>query len=437
VIRIYGKKIPQPNKIDRTFHGSTQDISALWPDEIYLMNRIALLKNPIQDYAWGSTTFIPWLMGRPGPAARPQAELWMGAHPRAPSRVLWCSRWRSLGKLIQEAPEDILGESAARRFSNRLPFLFKVLAASRPLSIQAHPDREQAREGFARENRARIPFKASHRNYRDDNHKPELLCALRPFWALKGFRDMDEILSQVRRLHIVLLEKELNNLPSWNNCENLKILFGRLLNMAPSKKEEIIEDTVQRCAEHALAEPAMGWVLQLHRAYPQDIGVLCPLLMNLVRLNPGEGIYISPGELHAYLEGVGIELMANSDNVLRTGLTEKHIEVEELLSIADFHPKKIEILKPESSRSCESIYSTPVEEFLLSVISVAEGLSYESARSRSVEIMICTEGTGSVTDLQTRETLFINRGTALLIPAALEQYRVAGEATIYKASVPM
>ena len=158
------------------------------------MDRIGVLKNPIQNYAWGSRTFIPQLIGELAPANTPQAELWMGAHPKTPSQVLCDGEWISLAELIQENPEGILGDSVAKKFSNKLPFLFKVLAAAKPLSIQAHPNRDQARQGFARENRLRIPLNAPHRNYRDENHKPEMICALTSFWALSGFGKIEDLI---------------------------------------------------------------------------------------------------------------------------------------------------------------------------------------------------------------------------------------------------
>ena len=151
------------------------------------------MKNPIQDYAWGSRHYIPRLMGEPCPSDRPCAELWMGAHPKAPSSVLYKGRWISLHDLIQESPEEILGPSVARKFSNRLPFLFKVLGISKPLSIQAHPNGRQAEEGYVREDQCNIPLTAAHRNYRDTNHKPELFCALTTSWALKGFRGLEDM----------------------------------------------------------------------------------------------------------------------------------------------------------------------------------------------------------------------------------------------------
>jgi mannose-6-phosphate isomerase len=171
--------------------------------------RIALLKNPVQEYAWGSRTFIPELLGDTSPSASPIAELWMGAHPKGVSQVLWDGAWVPLPDLIQQNPENILGVEAARRFSGRLPFLFKILSAAMPLSVQAHPDLPHARRGFAEEDRLRIPLDAPARNYRDRNHKPEMLCALTPFEALKGFRKPDEILALFERAPVPSLETPL------------------------------------------------------------------------------------------------------------------------------------------------------------------------------------------------------------------------------------
>ncbi|NIV99299.1 mannose-6-phosphate isomerase, class I, partial [Candidatus Saccharibacteria bacterium] len=169
------------------------------------MANIHLLKNTIQEYVWGSTRAIPELLGRPNNEDRPQAELWMGAHPKAPSLAYHNGRWVSLQELISQDPDDILGKTVAKKFNNRLPFLFKVLAAAKPLSIQAHPNKHQAQKGFQRENEQKIPLDAAQRNYRDDNHKPECICALTRFWALSRFRRIPNILTDLQQLNLKLL----------------------------------------------------------------------------------------------------------------------------------------------------------------------------------------------------------------------------------------
>ena len=400
------------------------------------MRKIGLLKNTIQEYAWGSRVAIPELLGQSVPVDKPQAELWMGAHPKAPSQVLSDGLWRSLPEVIQENPEETLGQKVAARFSNKLPFLFKVLAAAKPLSIQAHPNKEQAGQGFARENELGIPLDAPHRNYRDDNHKPEIICALTPFWALNGFRRIDVILSLLEEARIADLAEIVSLLRSHSNRDGLKKFFNHLMTMEAEKQRQIVEEAVAFAEGRAGEEPVWTWIVKLNEEYPGDMGVLSPAFLNLIQLEPQEAMYLPAGELHAYLEGVGIELMANSDNVLRGGLTPKHIDVQELLAVLNFTDGDLNILSPKNRTSGEEIYSTEAEEFVLSVIRIKKAASFNSPLDRSVEVMLCTEGEVTVTDFSDGETTLLTKGTSIIVPAALAQYRIEGEGILYKAAVP-
>ena len=401
------------------------------------MRKIGLLKDTIQEYAWGSKTAIPELLGQSSPADKPQAELWMGAHPKAPSQVLADGLWRSLPEVIQESPEEALGKKVAARFSNKLPFLFKVLAAAKPLSIQAHPNKEQAEQGFARENELGISLNASHRNYRDDNHKPEIICALTPFWALNGFRRIEETLSLLEEARIPDLAEIVSFLRSHSNRDGLKNFFNHLMTMEAQKQRQIVEEAVAFAEGRAGEEPVWTWIAKLNEEYPGDIGVLSPLFLNLVRLEPQQAMYLPAGELHAYLEGVGIELMANSDNVLRGGLTPKHIDVQELLAVLNFTDGDLNILSPKNLASGEEIYSTEAEEFVLSVIRINKAASFNSPLDRSVEMMLCTEGKVNVTNLSDGEITLLTKGTSIIVPAAVEQYCIEGDGILYKATVPV
>ena len=401
------------------------------------MRKIGLLQNPIQEYAWGSKTAIPGLLGQQIQVKQPQAELWMGAHPKASSQVLYDSDWRPLLEVIQMNPREMLGEETAARFSNKLPFLFKVLAAAKPLSIQAHPNLSQARQGFDRENELDIPVEAPHRNYRDDNHKPEIICALTPFWALRGFRKISEIVELLDKIRPPILAEELTLLKVRPDQQGLKRFFKQMMTMEVEQQHRIVEEVVAYAAGWADDEPVWSWLIKLNQEYPGDIGVLSPILLNLIRLNPKQAMYLPAGELHAYLDGVGIELMANSDNVLRGGLTPKHIDVKELLTILSFAGGDVNILTSEKLTSGEAVYRTEAEEFVLSVITVKEVASYESARNRSVEMMICTEGEATVEDLSDGEITRLRKGVSFIVPAAVEQYRIEGVATLYKAAVPL
>jgi mannose-6-phosphate isomerase len=361
----------------------------------------------------------------------------MGAHSKAPSRVLSNGLWRSLPEVIQESPEETLGQEVAARFSNKLPFLFKVLAAAKPLSIQAHPNKEKAGQGFARENELGIPLDAPHRNYRDDNHKPEIICALTPFWALNGFRKIEETLRLLEEARIPGLAEIVSFLRSHPNRDGLKRFFNHLMTADSGKQRKIVEQAVNSAEKRTHEEPVWTWMIKLNEEYPGDMGVLSPIVLNLVRLEPQQAMYLPAGELHGYLEGVGVELMANSDNVLRGGLTPKHIDVQELLTILSFSDGELNILIPEKLESGEAVYPTKAAEFVLAVIQVSATAPLRSARNRSVEIVICTEGEARVTDLSDGEITLLTKGTSIIVPAAVERYSIEGEATLYKAAVPL
>jgi mannose-6-phosphate isomerase len=399
--------------------------------------KISLLKNTIQEYAWGSTRAIPDLLGCKNPDGKTQAELWMGAHPKAPSRVQHKGRWVSLAELIAKNPVDILGEKVARNFNNRLPYLFKVLAAARPLSIQAHPNLHQAREGFQRENAQQIPLDALHRNYRDDNHKPECICALSRFWALSRFRKISGILSYLEKLNMRQLQVELADFKKRPTPNGLKQFYTSLMTIGMDRRKRIVAEALGQARSFESEDPVFEWMLKLAEDYPDDIGVLSPILLNLICLEPGQAMFLDAGELHAYLEGTGIELMANSDNVLRGGLTPKHVDVSELLRILKFEDRDVAFLKPVKSIANELIYFSPAAEFVLSAITLSRGETYQSPKNRSVEILICTRGNATLFDLADLTETQLPRGASAIVPASVERYRINGRGTCYKAAVPI
>lgn len=400
------------------------------------MKQISLMKNIVQEYAWGSYTAIPELLGNVSPAKTPQAELWMGAHPKASSMVKCDGNWKSLLELIGKNPHDILGEKVAEKFDNSLPYLFKVLAAAKPLSIQAHPSRDQAKRGFERENRVGIPLDAHNRNYKDDNHKPECICALSLLWALNGFRKISDIVGLMGKICPKGLKNELNNLRGEPNSLGLKNFFQAMMTMDRDRQKQIIADAITNAQKFIDDDQAYKWMINLHREYPADIGVFSPVLLNLICLKPGQAMFLRAGELHAYLDGVGIEIMANSDNVLRGGLTPKHVDVPELLKVLNFEEREVDILIPEESNNYESIYSSSAEEFILSVISVKEGIIYNSPLDRSVEILLCADGNATFFDFGENDKIDIAGGRSVIIPAIVEKYSIEGKATLYKAAVP-
>ena len=400
------------------------------------MQKIGLLKNTIQEYAWGSPEAIPDLLGQRNPGNKPQAELWMGAHPKAPSLVQYQGQWVSLLDLISKNPLDVLGKNAAKNFNNKLPYLFKVLAAAKPLSIQAHPNLHQAREGFQSENAQKIPLDAPQRNYRDANHKPECICALTRFWALSRFRRISGILSYLKKVGAQGLDAEVHNLKQQPTPKGLKRFYTALMTMDADRQKRIISQALEQAQRFEAEDPVFNWMLKIADDYPNDIGVLAPILLNLICLNPGQALFLDAGELHAYLEGLGIELMANSDNVLRGGLTPKHVDVPELLRVLKFEDRDVTLLKPQERIPNEFVYPSPVAEFELSEITLNSGAIYQSPADRSVEILLCTRGIATITDYGNQTETRLQQGVSALIPAAVERYAIRGEGTFYKAAVP-
>jgi mannose-6-phosphate isomerase len=396
---------------------------------------IALLENPIQEYAWGSRTAIAELLGRSSPAPRPQAEMWMGAHPRAPSRVRLDGHWVSLIEWIDSNPDDVLGAPVCERFAGRLPFLFKVLAVERPLSIQAHPDARQAREGFAREEAQGIARDAPERCYRDGSHKPELICALTPFRTLRGFRSRVEIRALLDALDAPSLAPERACLAGPGEHALRDFLAG-LLTMDSERRARVIEEVAAAATAGAAEQPAFADVLRLLEERPGDLGGLAPLFLNAVRLEPGQAMFLPAGELHCYLCGVGVELMANSDNVLRGGLTGKHVDVAELLRILHFRETRVEVLSLEGGAGGEAHYQTPAEEFRLSRFDVAPGAPFASGSGRSVDLLLCTAGDVRIASEAMAQPLALAKGASCIVPACVGRYRVEGEGTLYRASVP-
>jgi mannose-6-phosphate isomerase len=387
------------------------------------------LENMVQNYAWGSTEAIADFLGRPSPEGLPEAELWVGAHPKAPSRLPGETRATALDELIRQDPAAMLGDTVAARYGE-LPFLLKVLAAAEPLSLQCHPNSEQARAGFARENRAGIPLTDPERHYRDANHKPELLVALTPFLALKGFRPVDEILACLRGLPCDELREPLLTLERERNASGVKGLFGALLLLDDGARTRLLARVPAASVDH---DEAWHWVRRLGEKYPGDVGVLAPLLLNFFALDPGEAVFLDAGELHAYLEGTGLEIMANSDNVLRGGLTSKHVDVGELLATATFEPGPARTLRPEKTPAGERVYRTPAPEFELSLFDVTPEAPFAAPPGRGVELLLGVAGGASL--LADGRELPLGQGRSVFVPATLSAYRVVGAGRICRAKV--
>ncbi|MCZ6793451.1 MAG: mannose-6-phosphate isomerase, class I, partial [Planctomycetota bacterium] len=402
--------------------------------------RPILLRPGVQHYAWGDAEFIPALLGVDNPDGKPWAELWMGAHPGLPSTAVVGEREVGLDRLLYEEGEAILGPRVAARFGG-LPYLFKVLAAARPLSIQVHPDRRQAEEGFARENAAGVAVSAAHRSYRDPNHKPELIVALTDLYALRGFRPLDEIaavLGETPELREFLASFE-------RTPAGLEDLYRTLMSLPAERSARILTGLVERLREEDRASPfpeddRRHWVLRAAAEYsPEDRGLFSVYLLNLVRLRPGEALYLPAGVLHAYLRGAGVEIMASSDNVLRGGLTAKHVDLPELLGTVRFAGERPEVLEaavlPDAG---EWVYQTPAAEFELRRLELAAASDRRSATPASAEILLVAElAPGArVTVTASRGSLELSRGGVCLIPYRTPyEVRSSGPATIWKAGV--
>lgn len=381
-----------------------------------------LLDNTVQPYAWGSRTAIAELLGQPSPAAGPQAELWMGAHPSAPSRIMHGGKWRTLDALIGESPDTLLGRRVQEKFGAKLPFLLKVLAAAEPLSLQAHPSIADAERGFDEEEKRKVPRDAPHRNYKDRNHKPELLCALTPFDALYGFRPIPETLRLFKQLNVAELSWAVRDLERGD----LKSLFER----AMKERGAAVSAVVAACAKHDGEFAATAkWIGRISKMYPGDPGIIVVLLLNLLTLKPGEAIYLPAGNLHAYLDGVGVEIMASSDNVLRGGLTKKHVDLKELLRVLDFTQIVPRALTPRRE-GAEDVYVTPAPEFRLSRIS--SGLSTASLPRRGPEILLVTEG--EVTVAASGDTMKLRKGQSVFLQPGDEPLQLSGRGTVYRAT---
>ncbi len=405
---------------------------------------ILRLQNEIQRYAWGSLDAIPRLLRLSNRSREPMAELWMGAHPKAPSKVeIDSGTLQPLGEYIAADPETRLGRRVSARFGGRLPFLFKILAVDTALSIQAHPTREQAREGFEREERSGIAIDAFERNYRDKNSKPELIVAMGEFWALRGFRPLSEIkdlLGQTGCSEILKRAFEAVSLPDEERAYDA--LLQALLEI-PEEDADVLLQTVDQIAQTKRQDPLWYWVHELLRSFPRDLGSIAPLYLNLIKLRPGEGMFLPAGELHAYLRGSALEIMASSDNVLRGGLTSKYIDREELRRVLRFEHTDVKIIDPEVVDRTSRVYRTPVPEFELwrhntPSLPAPTHLGGDAGAvileaNDTPEILLSLDG---YSDLRFEDhVLRLEPGESAFVTADTGRYNVSGSATLYRARV--
>lgn len=366
------------------------------------------MRNSIQHYAWGSKVALTELYGIENEQHLPMAELWMGAHPKSSSLIIDDQgHTQSLRDVIAADPVGCLGHDVAARFGE-LPFLFKVLCAEQPLSIQVHPSKQAAEKGYEKENAAGIPLDAPQRNYKDANHKPELVFALTPFQAMNGFRERNEI--------VALLQPVSSAHPSITaflqqpDEKNLAMLFSNLLSMTGDVKDRALG--VLKAALNTQTGEPWATMREIIAVYPDDSGLFSPLLLNVITLQPGEAMFLYAETPHAYLRGEALEVMANSDNVLRAGLTPKYIDVPELLANVQFTSKPATALLTQPSEQNNALhFPIPVADFAFSLHTLTP--QAQTLAQRSAAIIFCIDGNaqltqdGSLIDLRPGESCFV------------------------------
>ncbi len=403
----------------------------------------------VQHYQWGEVgedAYIPRFLGTRAEAALPYAELWIGDNAALPSRALFPDGTSvALPAILAAASATVLGKPGAKP---GIPFLMKILAAERALSIQVHPDRAQAAAGFADENARGLPVRDDRRNFKDANHKPELLVALTPFWALEGFRPLEEIAAALggEARELAPLAPEL--------AARLRVAAGdrsarqRLLEELYTRAMRADQAEINRLLVPLLARLRQGpapspsdrayWLLRADRdharAADNDRGLISFFLLNLVGLQPGQGIFLGPGQPHAYLEGVGLEVMANSDNVLRGGLTPKHVDIDRLLGILRFDDGPPRIIEAGG----DGLYATPAEEFEVARAQLRSGAAVARAADHGLDVWVATAGEAEIRWAGGGGPVPLRRGTPVLVPAKLGAYVITaaggGDAMLFRAS---
>lgn len=419
---------------------STGDVGSVTKVQVGLLR----LQCGIQHYAWGDPSYIPQLTGVDNSLGKPYAELWMGDHPDLPASLDGST---SLPALIAADPKQILGSAIVDRFGPQLPYLFKILAVASPLSIQAHPSKSKAKAGFEQEDAIGVPRDASTRTYRDVNHKPELITALTDFYALRGFRPLDEL----RELLVTVPEFRGLATGFKSTKDALRNLYRKFMEFDEQQVDSVLGPLVERLKIREALRPfeleeREYWVLKSHRAHScerhYDRGLFSIYLLNLIHLHAGQATYLPAGVLHAYLHGVGVELMANSNNVLRGGLTSKHVDVPELLQSITFDEETPVFVDPIALSATEAAYRTPFEEFELRRIQLSDSLSHESSSACGAEILIViaadeTGVTARVTGSTTGDSVTLAQGQILLATHSTSYSLTANSAaTLYKATVP-
>ncbi|MBC5832780.1 mannose-6-phosphate isomerase, class I [Vibrio metschnikovii] len=387
-----------------------------------------LMSNTIQNYAWGSIDSFSQLFDIANPQQQPQAELWMGAHPNGCSQVDYQGQKTRLSDLIASDPAYFLSANTAQTFGE-LPYLFKILAAEQALSIQVHPSKSEAEQGFAKENAAQIPLTAANRNYKDPNHKPELVYALTDYQAMNGFRPINEIVEHFQRVAIETLQPLLEHLQQQQTEVGLKSFFTELLSFSGSEKQVAIEQLIAYAHLHQ-EQALFQLILTLAETYPHDIGLFAPLILNVLTLKPGQAMYLDARTPHAYLKGTGLEIMANSDNVLRAGLTPKHIDITELAKCTRFaeKPASTLLLTPKITDDA-LLFPVPVTDFKFAIYPQPKQCRVNVS---SAQILLAIDHDATLT-ADDGQTVTIHKGESIFITAHTEHYQLSSLGRVAKA----
>ena len=396
------------------------------------------LQNPIQNYAWGSTSALTELFGIPNEKQEPQAEMWMGVHPNGCSEVLEEGRLLKLSELIARNPQEVLGKRMYLAFGE-LPYLLKILCADKPLSIQVHPEKNKAVAGYVRENRLGLNVSAGNRNYRDPNHKPELVYALTHYKAMNAFRPMMTTVALFEQSGCEVLTGQVAALKANPTSEQLQTFFRFVLSLQGEQKASALAQLLRNIDHKGMddnARLAFATAADLAREYPDDMGVFAPLYLNVIELQPGEAMFLHAETPHAYLEGVGVEIMANSDNVLRAGLTPKHMDIDELIANTRFVPvEETRLLTSPVFDGVACRFPVPVDDFKFEILTL--NAAVESARQHEqavfdAEILLCIAG--EITVAAGGETLLLRAGESAFVDARTAQYALQGSGQLARIS---
>lgn len=375
------------------------------------------MDNVIQDYAWGSVTSIEQLFAIPNLDQKPQAEMWMGAHANGCSVITVNGEAVRLADFIATDPDAIIGAETQAKFAE-LPYLFKVLAAEKALSVQVHPSKHQAEIGYAKEEKIGIARNAANRNYKDPNHKPELVFALTPYQAMNGFRELAEIVELFTTINLDVISDLVNTFAANQTDAGLRDFFEAMLSLEGERKESAVNGLLAFCHEHK-DQLLFALLIDLSEQYPGDIGLFVPLMLNVLTLQPGEAMFLSACTPHAYIKGTGLEIMANSDNVLRAGLTPKFMDVPELVANTEFKSMAAnELLLAPTMVAGGLDYQIPVPDFKFSVYKQVNDIALQNT---SAEILFAIDAPLTVTH-QNGETLTLEKGQSVFIPAYAKAY---------------